>query len=318
MKLIITIDTEEDNWSDYSRNANKTENIKRIPELQGIFDDFNVKPTYLINYPVATDDYAKQVLSGILKEGRCEIGTHCHPWNTPPFEEEINRTNTMLCNLPAGLQYKKLNTLHRTIKNNFDIEPMVFRAGRWGFSLEVARNIYKLGYRIDTSVTPYTDWSDYDGPDFSDIPANSYRINMDGIAGGPKDGYLLEVPATVGFLQRNFALSNRIHRALSARPINKARLVGIFFRLRILNKVWLSPEMSDGRDMIRLTERFMEDYDLINMTFHSPSLQRGLTSFVQTREDEKTFSQRIRDFLKYTCDAGIESIRLSECLGLHG
>ena len=67
MKLIITIDTEEDNWGDYSRKDFTLKNIERIPALQQLFDDFNVRPTYLINYPVAADKMAISIFKKIFK-----------------------------------------------------------------------------------------------------------------------------------------------------------------------------------------------------------------------------------------------------------
>ena len=36
--------------------------------------------------------------------------------------------------------------------------PLAFRSGRWGFDAEVARNILRLGYRIDTSIVGTGIW----------------------------------------------------------------------------------------------------------------------------------------------------------------
>ena len=104
MKLVITVDTEEDNWGDYRPTGWTLENIARLPALQRLFDDFNAQPTYLITYPVATDENAAAILGELLQAGTCEIGAHCHPWNTPPFEEPNTTVNTMLCNLDEHLQ----------------------------------------------------------------------------------------------------------------------------------------------------------------------------------------------------------------------
>ena len=133
-KLILTVDTEEDNWDRYSTTDNPVKNIEKIVSLQKMFDQFGIKPTYLITYPVATNPRSITILKKILKEGKCEIGMHCHPWNTPPFEEEINDINSMLCNLSEELVHKKLTTFHQAIGENFDIVPVSFRSGRWGFS----------------------------------------------------------------------------------------------------------------------------------------------------------------------------------------
>ena len=122
---------------------------------------------------------------------------HCHPWNTPPYEERLNNYNSMLCNLPATLQFEKLQRLHEAIQNNFEITPIAFRSGRWGFDQEVAKNIVRLGYRIGTSITPYTSWV-RDGPRFLTVFSTALRGHVSPVAGysgtslwtAGNDGYL--------------------------------------------------------------------------------------------------------------------------------
>lgn len=315
MKLIITIDTEEDSWDGYSPTDNTVRNIERVPALQEMFDGFGVRPTYLVTYPVATDATAVSILKAVMDRGACEIGAHCHPWNTPPFEEEMIKRNTMLCNLPKGLQFEKLRVLDEAIKRSFGIKPTSFRCGRWGYNGDVAENLQRLGYKVDTSIAAYMDWSAYDGPDFSTIPPKAFRFTTDDICGESRNGAMAEVPATVGFLQRRFRMTNRIHRAVRRSPVNRLRIAGVLHRAGLVNKVWLSPEYADAKSMIKLARRMRENgYTFLNMYFHSPNLIAGLTPFVRTKEDEKDFLDRTNDFLKFAFAEGIKSITLSESL----
>lgn len=308
MKLIVTIDTEEDNWGSYNPTGNTVENIGHIRELQELFDRYDVKPTYLLTYPVTTDDKSVSLLRGIMERGGCEIGTHCHPWNTPPFREQTGPKNSMLCNLPSDLQYEKIRNLHETIRDRFDITPLSFRCGRWGLSEQVLINLTRLGYKIDTSVTPYTDWTGYYGPDMSKYTPHPFKFT-DGKEN--LDHSLLEIPATVGFLQSNFAASNLIFDVAGLFPFRSFRIRGILDMLRMVNKVWLSPEQSDGKTMIALGKRMLKNkYPYLNMVFHSSTLKSGLTPFVKTCDDERKFLRRIEDFLVFSSDAGIESIKL--------
>lgn len=310
MKLIVTIDTEEDNWGGYRDDRFTVKNIGRIQALQDMFDSYLVRPTYLVSYPVATDDNAVALLKAILDDGRCEIGTHCHPWSTPPVDEKKDARHSMLCNLAPELQMKKIGRLHEVIRDRFGVTPISFRAGRWGFSREVAETIHRYGYKVDTSVTPFIDWSRSFGPDFSECLPDVYRFSPDDIRKKSPRGELLEVPATIGFLQENFALADRIQKRFRKTGVN-----GVLDRLGIINKVWLSPEMSDGPRMIRLVKRFMANgYEFVNLTFHSPSLMAGLTPFVKTESDERRFLRRIKECLVYLRDAGVESITLSDTL----
>jgi hypothetical protein len=316
MKLIVTIDAEEDNWGDSSSRNYTVDNIARIPVLQQLFDDFDIKPTYLITYPVATAEKAIAILQEILEAGKCEIGAQCHPWNTPPLEEEKTKRNSMLCNLPVQLQYKKMRMLHETIQKYYDIAPISFRSGRWGYSQDVARNLYKLGYKIDSSLTPYTDWRTSQGPDFSNISPRLYRFSVSNTCQPSTSGELVEMPVTIGYtgyLGANFAVSNAILKVARRKRLNHLKLTGILHRFNIIRKVWLSPEVSDLQSMIDLTQQMLKhNYSCLNMVFHSPSLQYGLTPFVQTKDDEERFLDRIKAFLSFIRQVGIEPIKLSD------
>jgi peptidoglycan/xylan/chitin deacetylase (PgdA/CDA1 family) len=310
--LVITIDTEEDNWSDYSA-APAVSNIPRLLELQKLFDAYGAKPTYLISYPVAADEESSRMLRSIMEEGRCEIGAHLHPWNTPPFEEEKTVKNTMLFRLDAGLQYRKMESLHAKIHENFGMEPDSFRTGRWGFDRTVAGNLHRLGYKVDSSVSPYINWETYHGPDFSDWRPKPRKIRI-GNDTSP-ESYLLEVPATIGFLQSNQELCDSIYNTISDSRLRHFRLRGVLDRLNLLNKVWLSPEPDTSEKMIRLASMLgKKEFPVLNMFFHSPSLRHGLTHFTKTVEEERELFGRIERFLKFMGTSGIRSIGLSESL----
>ena len=242
MKLIVAVDTEEDNWGSLRLTRYTCENIGRIPAVQALFDHFNVTPTYLITYPVATNDQAASILKAILDSKRCEVGAQCHPWNTPPLNEENTPANSMLCNLPAASQYAKMKCLHEAIRARFGVEPISFKSGRFGYSTTVARNLHRLGYKIDNSITPYTDWTRDHGPDFTRFSPRPFRFSSDNAFQECASGDLIEVPSTIGFLQHDFARSNYIFNALTRGPISKLRLAGVLHWFRLLNKAWLSPE----------------------------------------------------------------------------
>jgi hypothetical protein len=317
VKLVVTVDTEEDNWGSVRRTHYTCENIARIPALQELFDHFNVTPTYLITYPVATDDQAASTLRAIADAQRCEIGAQCHPWNTPPFNEENTVVNSMLCNLPAASQYAKMKCLHEAIRTRFCVEPIAFKSGRFGYNTSVAQNLHRLGYKIDTSITPYMDWTGNHGPRFTSVSPRPFRFSSENAFQECASGDLVEVPSTIGFLQPDFVQSNYIFNAVTWGPISKLRLAGVLCRLRLLNKAWLSPELSDSRTMIRLARAVMRNgYGALNVMFHSPSLMAGLTPFTRSECDERRLVRRLREFLVFARDAGIQPMRLSDVLHL--
>jgi len=313
MNLVITIDTEEDNWLPYSQDKYTTSNIDRIPQLQKIFDEYGVRPTYLVTYQMALHDKVVEILGGIYEQGRCELGAHCHPWNTPPNEEAPVIENSMLCNLPDKLQSKKVIEVHETLKSRFRIEPKSFRSGRWGYSEAVAQTLSDLNYVVDTSITAYTDWSSCLGPDFSKIPPIPFRFSPGSIFETSIDGSLMQIPATVGFLQKDFKKASRVFNMIKNTPLQKLRLLGILDRLGMNNKIQLSPENSTAEQMISLAKNMKDiGYPVLNMFFHSSTLTAGLTPFVQNSHDEIDFLDRIRLFLDYAIKNGIQPLTLSE------
>lgn len=313
----MTIDVEEDNWGTYDRNRYTVKNIGGIPRLQEIFDGNGVKPTYLLNYPIANDQGSVDIFRDILKDGRCEIGTHIHSWNTPPFDSELDKNNSMLCKLPVQLQYEKLKNVHELIRGNFGVSPVSFRSGRWGFDLDVAENIYKLGYRYDTSVTPFTDWTRIGGPDF-----RMRGLGPGLLLGGPSDGNgyrsgvdLLEVPATIGFtgILSNFPEAcKRISSIQNENYTKKLKINYILRKMNIYEKIWLSPESSTLEEMTRLTESLAGKTPFLNMFFHSGSLLAGNTPFVRDAKSQDMFYGKIDRYLAYVRRKNIDSITLAE------
>ena len=314
MKLIVSIDTEEDEWGCFKPTGHTVENIKNIPKLQSLFDEFNIMPTYLINYPVAIDDSARNILSEIEADGRCEIGAHCHPWNTPPFVESMSEKNSMLRNLDVGLQFDKLKALHETIQKGFNITPISFRSGRWGYNQDVADNISRLGYKVDSSIISYTSWSDYYGPDFSELPPDPFELNTCKYNGQRK---LLEIPATVGYLRNNYNLSNRVYKLTRVPALKKLRLLGIIEKLNLVKQIVLSPELSTSEEMILLTDIMKrKGYKCATMYFHSTTLKVGASPYVKNKSDEDDFYLTIRKYLEYISSNEIDSIKLKDTVQL--
>jgi hypothetical protein len=315
VQVYITIDTEEDQWGEYVTTGASVDNVTKIPMLQQLFDRFGAIPTYLINYPVVMNDKAQQIITKIYYDGRCGIGMHCHPWNTPPFKEELSNHNSMLCNLPYDLVYEKLHTLHQTIVDYWGITPLCFRAGRWGFGESVARSIHELGYKVDTSVSPFINWSEYGGPDYSNAPNNQYLFNTDNILSANIHGTLLEVPPTIGFFQDDFNRCAWLRKWVLSSKLSKYYLIGILDKLKVLNFRWLTPELCSGKDMIRLSKTFIRKGSMyLNMSFHSTSLVPGLGSFVKTESDLEYFMKIIESFLGFAYENGFEFASLDEAV----
>jgi hypothetical protein len=314
--VFITIDTEEDQWGDYVSKNNSVENVYRLPELQRLFNRYGAIPTYLIDYPVASDNKAVNILSRFQGLGQCDIGMHCHPWNTPPIKEEISDHNSMMCNLEPKLVHSKLEMLHTKIEKGFGKAPSTFRTGRWGFGPWVADSLIRLQYKIDTSVSPFVDWSADGGPDYGNAPTGAYRLEPGEILKPRPDGRLMEVPATVGFYQKSFRRCQRTLKWINAHTSAKLRLKGILDRLGLLNFRWLSPELSSGEDMVRLAQTCLDNgSNYLNMSFHSNSMLPGCGPFVKDEDGLKRFLGEIETFLRFAAHKNLVFVPLSAACG---
>lgn len=313
MKLVVTVDVEEDQWGITPPRYATVNNVYRLPILQKLFGEFGIVPTYLLTYPVVGDTRAAAMLRGMLDAGECEIGAHCHPWNTPPHREGGTKFNSMLNNLPSDLQFEKLQCLHKAIQQTFEATPVAFRSGRWGFDLEVAKNLVRLGYRIDTSVTPYTSWDQESGPDFSHISPHPYTFAQESSNASGVIGVLTEIPVSIGYLHGEFPACANLVRWLKESPLHKFKICGLLSKLRVVRKVWLSPEMETPARMIQLVRQMRrQGYEVLNLVFHSSALMGGCGPFVRNRVDEQVFLLKLGSLLGCVRNEGIVFSSLSE------
>lgn len=300
--LLVTVDTEEEfDWNaPFSRENTSVQHAAQLPRLQQLFEDVGVRPTYVVDHPIASAPESVEVLQDFLRRDACEIGAHCHPWVNPPFDEEVNPRNSYLCNLPVKLQKEKLRRLTGAIEEAFDDRPATFKAGRYGIDFELVPFLQSLGYRVDTSVIAYMDLTADGGPDFSYFGNKPVALAPPLFPYDPEHPPLVEVPCTVGFSRRPFSWWAGVHRKLAADRLRPLHPVGILWHLRIMRKIVLTPEGTELSDQIRLLKVLGREPDaVLNLTLHSPSIQPGNTPFVRSDADLQAFLDRLRSTLEF-------------------
>src|SRR6185295_1365147 len=257
--LVVSIDTEEDNWK-RSREGVTVENIGALRQAAAVFERLTLRPTYFTAYQVATDPRAADVMREVSDGGKAEIGAHLHPWNTPPMSEAFVPRNSMLKNLPAPLQLAKLRHLTAKLEETFGLTPTAFRAGRYGLGRETVGALLQCGYRVDSSVSPFIDLrTTDDGPTFVGAPMTAYRLAPDRDVRDPApDGALVEIPLSYGFNRGPFRVWDPVRRGLEAAPLRWLHLAGIAARAGILKRLTLSPELSSAPDMLTLAQHLLE------------------------------------------------------------
>ena len=300
------IDTEEEfDWRSPPNSASRAvTNVQSIPLLQAIFDRYAVTPAYLVDHPVAATPEAAGLLRSIAEDGRCEIGAHLHPWVTPPVEEKVDLWHSFACNLPPDLERRKIETLTSLIRKAFGRAPTIFKAGAYGIGRHTPRILAELGYEVDSSLVPFTDFTAIGGPNFQGWTGQPFET-AEGI---------VEIPLSAGFSGRFAHYGQDLFPRLE-RPIGRTfHLPGIAARLALLERLRLSPEGHTLAEMVRLTDAALARSErLFMLTLHSSTLLPGATNYVQTPSQLKNFLQRIEDYLRYFHETlGGRSAKLSE------
>jgi len=317
--VLVSIDTEEDNWY-CSRNGVAVSNIRALEPLARFFDRLGVRPTYLVTYQVAIDPCAAETVRNVAAGDGAEIGAHLHPWNTPPLAEPFLPRNSMLKNLPADLQLAKLECLTAAVTRAFDRVPRVFRAGRFGFGRDTIAALLRCGYCVDSSVTPFWNWEAFDdGPSFVGAPLDAYRLAPNGDVRRPaRHGELLEIPLSYGFSHAPFSFWDPTRRLLEAAPFRWFRLAGIVARAGVARRIVLSPELASADDMLILSRRLLEHgVRHLQVFWHSPSLVPGLTPFVTTAADVRRLYDTVEAYLNgLTALTNVKFATLSEAAAM--
>lgn len=203
--LTVSIDTECDHDAQWIRSKPLAfESINRgLPEiLQPAFMEVGAIPTYLVTVEVLEDKRCVETLKTL--QGEFELGTHMHAAFVEPQKKFFDYAGVdspdFQCNYPPEIEFQKLATITRQFEDALGYKPTSFRAGRFGASADTVDSLQKLGYLVDTSVTPRKKWIEPKGAvDFRRAPEQPYFPAADSIAekGVYTDGRLLEVPVTI-------------------------------------------------------------------------------------------------------------------------
>ena len=291
--LLTVIHTEEEfDWSaPFDRAATGVTHLRELGRVQDIFARHGVKATYVLDYPVVSQEAGVSAIKAAITDRETTIGTHLHPWVNPPFTEAVSTVHSYPGNLPAQLEREKLTRLTECVTTAFGIRPHTYLAGRYGFGPHTLSILQELGYQIDLSAVAMSDFRADGGPDYRDLDNSSYW------EGEPA---ILRVPhsvADVGYLCRN---GKRLYNTAPSALSSTLRLEGVLARCRAVERVRLTPEGFSLRHLKRATRILVKaGVPVLLFSFHSPSIAPGHTPYVRDRAQLHEFFGRIDGFLKF-------------------
>lgn len=303
-KVIITIDTEPDNqWDSALRKNPQFNNISKLNKLQKLFDKFHANPTYLATFSVVKNDTVS-VLKDIAKSAHCEVGTHLHSWDTPPFSPPIKGNGTCLHQFDFLTQRQKMINIDGLITDVFGIKPRSYRGGRYSFDNNTVSLLAECGYFVDTSVSPYISWEADGGINFKKFSPKDYFLTVN------KEINILEVPVSISIKTKLPRLSKFAYLNIP----DWAHAQGILRRLVDFNIVWLDPSFNCYDDMRWLCDRLLaEKSGYINIMFHSSVIIPGGSPYTENEQKTSLFFQRLERLLDYLLnERKLESSTLEE------
>ncbi|WP_419809609.1 polysaccharide deacetylase family protein [Sphingomonas sp.] len=301
-RFTVFVDVEEEfDWSAPLDRAHRaTTAMRAFPAAHARFADASVGLTCMVDYPIATDPAAIDILRAVQADGRSAIGAQLHPWVNPPHEEQVGAFTSFPGNLPRALQEAKLAALTDAIEQAFGERPVAFRAGRYGLGPDTFALLAAAGYRLDSSVRPGYDYRGEGGPDFRRSGQRAWHTTG-----------LVELPLTTVFTGRLRTGGAALYAALDRLPRGR----GMFSRAGLLTRVALTPEdMPIAAVLEAIAVATGEGLPLLAFSFHSPSLVPGHTPYVRDAADLATFWRwwdRVLDRLDLL---GIRSASLAEIL----
>ena len=94
----------------------------------------------------------------------------------------------------------------------------------------------------------------------------------------------------------------KIYNTIRHPRINFMRLTAIFWHLRLLRKLYLSPEATSGKDMKPLIDAALDNnHPVLHMYLHSSSLIYGPAGFIKNDAAMDIIKENIQQAVEYAC-----------------
>jgi hypothetical protein len=293
-RLFVIVDTEEEfDWAaPFARSNTSVRAMAHIDRLHSVLARYGITPTYVVDYPIASQADGYKPLKEIADSGQARIGAHLHPWVNPPFVEEVNRRNSFGCCLGESLETEKIRLLRAQIASSFDRIPTVYKAGRYGFGTSTLTALETLNFTVDLSLNPRMNFSSEGGPSFEAFDTTPFFFG--------RERRLLEIPCSTDYAGIAGRHAPPLHCFISRPAFSGMRIVGLMARLGVVNKITLSPEGSTLAELKALSNSlFRRGVRTFSLTMHSPSVEPGCTPYVRTRSDLDRFLDRVAGYCEF-------------------
>lgn len=266
--------------------------------LQPMFERRKAKPTYLLSAEVMRDEPSVEALRRLAKNA--ELGTHLHGELIEPDLHEPDVTAAFQRDYPPDVERAKLQNLTRLFHDVLGQPARSFRAGRFGIGPASIGILEELGYTVESSVTPFLDWSSKgsSGLSFVDAPTQPYRPDRR-FPSRLGTSTLLEVPVTI-----------RPRQLLS-------RIPGVG---RLIEPRWLRPTWGSVASLVALAREEIETTRraapgrpvVLNAMFHNVEIVPGMSPYAADEKGARAILERLDGLLAFAQREGIRVVGLAD------
>ena len=309
--LCVTIDCERDKGPHW--RVQRPAAFRGIHEgigarLAPLFRQYGVKPTYLLSPEVMRDDAAAARMAQLARGA--DLGTHLHAEYVGPDLDEDAESSTFQASLAPAIERAKVEALTSLFVHTFGTRPRSFRAGRFGIGGASLEILADLGYTVDSSVTPFIDWSGAGpgAPDFRQAPFIPYHPDPHAPATtGQGPGW--EIPVTI-----------------RPRLAHRLPVMSRFFARRLRPR-WLRPTWGSAPALIDLARDVWKEAELApparigsgraappiwNVMFHNVEVVAGASPYSASESRAQAIIGRLAQLLGFARAAGARSVGLAD------
>lgn len=307
--FIFSIDTEPDcpSWTGFNYRQlefNNFDGLERLPEL---LSKYGIPVTFYVTWSSATNKKAEKLLLQLKKNLNCEIASHLHPGDTPPYRNEHTDNILRLNNDELDT---KFHSLHTKISEIYG-KPESFRGAAWTIDNRTVKLLEKYGYTSDSSVTPGVCWKIKGRPDWTKSPDIPYILDSmnPGKSGISK---LLEIPVSIKTtVPQIFRITGYAGSLLSMPLSSRDALVFQFMKRFPLRPRWIRPAFTKWKVMKRVVDHSAFKTGIVHGMGHSNELALGTSPFSMDHHSLDNIWKRLDLLFSYVRNNGFVPITVS-------
>lgn len=298
--VLVTIDTECDKGApgwDVAQPLSFKNIALQESLLMPLFKKYGIVPTFLISPEVLVHQNSVDILKNL--SGEAELGTHLHTeFIEPNSNFSTTKTNGIQANLNFEEESKKLENLTQLFKDKIGYPPKSFRSGRFGSSKYTTKILASLGYKVDSSVVPFTTKF------FDKLNINGWDKHLEPYWENFENDKILQVPVTL--INKDIQKIPHFLRKSLGKP--QSLSMKVFKKLGLsMDTKWLRPYKESGEGLVDISKFVIQnhfkkqDFAILNLMFHSNEILVNGSPYCESDKEVEEYIDSLEHLFNYIC-----------------